>query len=633
MKLVEYSAQELFDIAVETIKYGKKKYHPYYDETVKKAKFLKQIMTGDDQRELLIRYKDKEDDEQKDQRVKVTNSRTQYASGRVWSVFSEVQRSDNVVEVIKYEEDNEAAKSKLGEIHARLKRFHGHQSAIQYLYEALRRLNFYDPNAFIVINFTDFDYLKGKTEYVYPVEVYSHQAVKYEYSNGILVYLFFYQDYTYTAIENDKQVEKVAKKWYMYAEDLIFEFIEVPEDKIDREPQPGYDVILIPKEHNDKGQPNKDMKPVEYHWIQYDTASKQIPVFQAGYLKSAKHEGKIFESPLAPAEKLFHDLIFTKSEYDLAKAMHWFYQKFIYAPPCEYKHHELGQCHSGYFEDGTVCPNCDGTGMEIHRTVQDVIAVRMPHSFEEIVPLTNMVHYENIDISIGEHLKQDFRDLEKDIFKAVFNSQAFDRSEIQVTATEKNLDLRAVKNALVDFGDHISRVYTYTVKQTAIFLDNDEGLIVQHKHPRDFKFESIDELIVRRQNAINASAPYEVIRQIDLALMEMQHQDDPEAIEMMEAVERHKPFREKSEQERMFVLSQLAKTDFHRVLWTYFEDIMRDAAEASTQVPFYMLPFDRQRVLVEQAVEAKIEEIKEQQEEMMAQRGPLGQALGQPREE
>lgn len=634
MELIEYSPDQLFDIVVETIKYGKQKYHAHYDETVKKAKFYKQIMTGDDQEELLIKYKDAETGTQKQQRVKLTNSRTQYASGKIWSVFNEVSRSDNVVEVIKYPEDNDTNNEKLEEIHDRLKKFHGYENALQYTYEAIKRYNFYDPNAFLVVNFTPFDHTKSKTEFVYPVEVTSEQAIRYEYSNGILIYLLFFKDiYWETVDDNGKPKTEKGKHYFLYAKDVAYEFIQLPEK--DPELKPGFAPIQI-NTIPENNMYNQDGKPVMFQWTRHELKSKRIPVIRTGYIHDAANQRATCVSPMQPAEKLLLDLIWTKSEYDLAKALHWFYQKFIYAPACEFEHEEHGHCNGGNLSiSGEVCPECDGTGMMIHTTVQDVIVLKLPQDAADVVPLSNMVHYENIDITIGKHLQEDYQTIETDIFKAVFNSQAFDRSEVAVTATEKNLDLRAVKNALIDFGNHISRVYKFIVQMTAIYLDNDEELIIQHKHPKDFKFYDVDSLVKQRNDAVTAGAPYQVIRNIDLQILEMQHLDDPEVVTMMAAKEKFKPFREKSESERMFVLTQLSKDDYHRILWVYFEDIMAEiwAEDKDRDTPWYKLPYIQQKEIVEAKVETMQEDIKAQQKEAAKLMPFRGIGEGQEEEE
>lgn len=636
MELREYTDQELFDIIVETIKHTKR--HKYYDDTVKHARFCHQIMTGDDQKELLIKYK-RENQSQEEQRVKITNSRTQYASGKIYSVFDEVQRSDNVVEVIKYQDESEASKKKLEEVEDLLTKFWGDMSALQYTYESIQRLNFYDPNAFLVVNFTPFEAALQKTDFVYPIEVYSDQAIMYEYSNGLLLYLLFEQEDEIEDLDDRGNIKKEkVKNYYLFAKDVSYEFMAVPEKK--ELNLPGYTPIEIEIVNRDYTKdsapsqiPQKISNTKKFLWKKYETKSKRIPVIRAGYLLDARTRNATCVSPLQKAEKLFYDLIWTKSEYDLAKALHWFYQKFIYAPECTYQNPENGDyCDHGTLHNSQeTCPNCDGTGMLVHTTVQDVIVLKLPQSSEDVVPLSNMVHYENIDISIGKHLQEDFKGLEADIFKAVFNSQAFDRSEVAVTATEKTLDLRAVKNALISFANQCSRVYKFIIEMASIYTDNDEGIIIQHKHPRDFKLETVEDLLDNRQKAVGAGAPYQVIRNIDNSILELQNQDNPDYIAIMQAREKFRPFREKTESERMFILSSLKLEDYHRVLWVNFEDIMTEIAfedKARGEKPWYTLPYPDQKAIVDVKVKKIQDEIKKEKEAamiMMPFRNPANQ--------
>jgi len=630
MELIEYTNDELFELIVETISHGKRKYHSHYAKTIERAKFYNQIMTGDDQRELLIQFK-RENKVQEDQRLKVTNSRTQYASGKIYSVYNEVARSDNFVEVIKYTQESEQNRKKLEEINDRLKKFYGDMDAKQYTYEAIKRLNFYDPNAFLITNFTEFDAKKEKTAFVYPIEVYSEQAIRYEYSNGVLVYLMFYQWGEIDDLDSEnKPVRRKVKNYYLFAKDVSFEFMELPE-RMQVEMMPGFqqiDINILNPDGEKEGSKERDKTVRSFQWKQYDTKSKRIPAVRVGYLYDAGERNAICVSPLQAAEKLFYDLIWTKSEYDLAKALHWFYQKFIYAPKCGYEDPDDPQnfCNHGKMSvGGETCRECDGSGLMLHTTVQDVIVLQLPSTAEEVVPLSNMVHYENIDISIGQHLQEDFKGIEKDIFKAVFNSQAFDKSEISVTATEKNLDMRAVKNALIDFGDQVSRVYKFIIQMTAIYLDNDKELIVQHKHGRDFKFDSIDELVLQRDQAVKAGAPYSIIRNIDLAILELQNQDNPETVELLRQRERFRPFREKTESERMFILSSMRADDAKRILWVYFEDIMTEIAfeDKDREKPWHHLSYPDQKDIIDEKVEAIRTDVLEEQQAAQA-RLPFG---------
>jgi len=612
MELVTYSQDELFNILIGVIKENKT--HKYYKEVVEHSNFCRQILTGDDQEKLLIRYN--KDGEELEQAVNLTNSRTQFASGQVYTVFEEVERSDDTVTPFRFDKEGDQAEKKIKEINSLLEKFKG-TDAKSWTYEAVHRLNFYDPNAFIFINFTPYNYQIEKTDFIYPVEISSEEAVMFEYSNGILIYLVFYME---TEIEDEekntrKEITKIGRNFYLVAKDVLIEFLELPDVKAP-EIKPGYEYIeLEVVTSGDPIIPGKKKK--KYQWQIHQTNSGEIPAVRVGYIKNPVHFNETCSFVMHRAEKLFYDLIWTKSEYDLAKALHWFYQKFVYAPACEHKDADYGPCQGGHFANGEECPVCEGSGMLIHETVQDVITLKLPRNAADIVPLSNMVHYETIDISIGKHLQEDFKGIEQDIFKAVFTSQVFDQSEIAVTATEKNLDLRAVKNALIKFADHVSKVYMFIIRMAAHYTDNSDGIIVNHKHSKDFKLETLDDKIKTRKALVDAGAPYQAIRSNDRAIIEMQFEDDPQYIAILDAREKFRPYREKTKEERMFILVRSKETDPNLILWKHFEQIMTEIAyeDKERSKPWHLLSYPEQKAIVDQKVQAIKDQVQKEQEE------------------
>lgn len=626
MNVHNFTLEDFQGLVEKVIKTGKKHYHKNYDRTVEVAKFCYQVMTGDDQENILIRFKRRENKDQEEQRVHLTNSRTQFVGGKVYSVFNELKRASKTVEVIKYLEESDANKEKISEIKDRLSRFYEGEHAREYTYENVRYLNFYDPNAFLIVNFQDFDYKREKTPGTYPVEVYSDQAIKYEYVNGELAYLLFYQEVEIEDLDDQgKEVTKKDKQYVLFAPNVAIYYKPLPKKK-EAEIEPGFTLVELAQETYDEGS-NTSFNEESIKKFQYkvfDTKSKKIPAIRVGYIKDPKTRKLTCVSPLHYAEKLLIDLIWTKSEYDLAKALHWFYHKFIYAPRCDYVDPKNSQdfCLEGLLQvSGGKCQMCDGTGLKIHTTVQDTIVLELPNNKEEIVPLENMVHYEKIDPVIIQEHKKDLVELQHDVFKAVFNAQTFERSEIAISATEKKLDVRAMKNTLIDFGNQVSRIYMHIVEMTAIYLDNDQGLVVQHQHHKDLRLETIDDLINQRERLVKAGAPYETIKNVDLAILSEQHMEDSEIVPMIAAKERFRPFREKSEKERMFLLSKMGSDDYHRILWVFFEDIMEEVffEDKERDIPWYKLKYTMQKQIIDEKVKKIQAQEKRKKEEMIDQ--------------
>ena len=108
---MKYSPDELLNILQNVI--SEKKVHANYSHVVALAKLFRQIMTGNDQNELIVSYKTRETTEQKEQRIHLYNSRTAYVSNKVLSQFKEVERADKTVDNIWYENEGPESKNLL----------------------------------------------------------------------------------------------------------------------------------------------------------------------------------------------------------------------------------------------------------------------------------------------------------------------------------------------------------------------------------------------------------------------------------------------------------------------------------------------------------------------------------------
>lgn len=581
----KYTPDELKSLFISIVENGTR--HKHYDRTVDYAKFCEKIMTGEGQDELIVSYKPRETDEQKQQRISITNSRTKFIAGKVYGAFAEVERADNVIKKLNYASDDDATKSKIAEIKQRLDVFHSNNSLEKYLHEAVRHLNFYDPNAFVLVEMHPHDPIKGKP-YTYPVEVYSEQAYNYERHNGVLQYIVVEH-----ITKHDKQN---LSKFTMYAPDVAFVLEELPFGS-KREVLEGQEKIEM----------KRGGKSHFFVFEAFETKSKICPAVQVGYIKDAKTNRETFVSPLDPAEHLFLDVINTKSEYDLARALHGFVQKFAYADDCQYQEYEkdfIDTCRSGTMTSGGTCPKCEGTGLMFHTSVQDIILRRMPDGKDEHIPLSQMVHFVEIPESIIDRWKKDLKELETDIGVAIFNTDTFDRSEIAATATEKRLDLRNVHNTLAAFAANECRIYKHCALITAVHTQNDEGLQIERKYP-DFNVETVAELLARRATAIAANAPYPIVNAIDAVIIEKQASGDRDSVAKIQAWERHKPFKSKSEAERMFILAQLPYNSFEVVLWTYFDEICTDV-EMASPLPFHLISFEGQKEMIKAVVDVRI---------------------------
>ena len=144
-------------------------------------------------------------------------------------------------------------------------------------------------------------------------------------------------------------------------------------------------------------------------------------------------------------------------------------------------------------------------------------------------------------------------------------------------------------------------------------LEIEKGLMIEHRFPYDLQIETVDELMTMRKTALDAGAPYEVIRDLDKKILAKMNRDNPANVEKIMAREAHKPFKEKRESDVNSIVGLLPDDSPDKVLWIYFSEIF-DEIENNTDAkkPFYQLPWPEQKLVLAEAVQKKIEKIKTQ---------------------
>lgn len=569
--------------------------HIDYDRTVAHAKFCRQIMTGEDQDELIVSYKPRESDEQKKQRISLYNSRTKHCANRIVTTFKEVERADITVDNYGYEQD-EQAKERKEALNSRLTAYAG-VGLKKYVHDAARRLNFYDPNTWVVTEF----YQSEKKDYVhpYPLEIFSSQAIMFEYENGTLQYLVGMWPETVTI--DGKEVKR--NKYTLYGIGVAYTLKDLGEkDKAKIDPETDTIIIKIDKQDH------------VFSLETFNTGYDFVPAVRVGYKKDPKTFWRTFVSPLDPAEHVFKDIINTKSEYDLHRALHGFLQKYQYVDKCNFTREGNDRCLNGVMSNSNIqCPKCKGSGVMIHTSVQDVIFMAKPDSPVEGFKLSDMTHYVEIPQHVIDRHVNDLEKLEKDVSLAIFNSNVFDRSEIAVTATEKRLNLQSVYNEFTDFSENVSQLFISLATQSATAMGVEKGLIVSHKISKDYALETVDELLIQRKSAVDSGAPYDVLQTIDFSIMTKQNADNQAYIEMLRAQETWRPWKDKSKEEIIFLLSSLDQWDPDRMLYIYFDKVFTKIWATDATASFHKMTFENQETEVLKIVSSLIDEKKKLQ--------------------
>ena len=625
MLLYRYDPQQLRNKLLELVRNNKP--HKHYDHTVEYAKFWEAAYTGENQEEFLLMYRPKEKENQQKQRIRLNNTRTQYICHKAHNSLAQLNTVDPAIMSIGYENDN---KNEIGlkDIQDRNNIFYNGKPLSKYAFERITYLNIVDPNAFVVIEQeTINDELKAVA---FPIEIYSDEAWQYEKKNGVLQYLISRVTEKVEVATSKDGAKQILRKEYenakkikdpeyqhkkyeigtvdrriytMYAPNVIYRLREIFSQS---EVEDGTDVIQL----------YIDGKEATFVLQTFDTNNPHNPAFCVGYLPNPINKGETYASIYHGGEKLVKQLMWEVSELNLAKALHGFIQKLVYAPTCRnirtidnIKEH----CNGGtYHISGDTCNACKGTGKLVHETVQDIVVVRMPETKnEETVPLSQMVHYVEIPVHILDAQKESIKDAERDFYMAVLNFDLSSKEDVkfQETATGKILDMRGMYAVLGLLGSQVSEFFKHAVHNQAGYLGIQEGLIVQHQYPLDLRLDTLYDKIEQRKMALDAGISGEILAKIDEEIMSLQCNGHHDTVMKYRAWSRWKPFSDKPVSERLSILAAIDDDAPLKILYTFFDRIMAEIQEdlRDSSTPFYKMDYSQQK----QLIDAKVQQYKD----------------------
>lgn len=355
----------------------------------------------------------------------------------------------------------------------------------------------------------------------------------------------------------------------------------------------------------------------EMGWNEYyisETKTEMMLAFCLGYISDETNTLPTKVTTIEAASELFRALLQLGSDADTVKATHGIIQKFAYARKCNYRnrteeHNYL--CVSGKLViDGNVtndnCPICNGTGLDIHTSSQDIITIPIPDDPTNMRPLSDMVHTVNIADGILNFNRDDLLDLRAQIMETVFNSSIITKDEIAATATEKVIDLQGVYATLNTLGKHVSNCFIWMVECKAWFEGFKEVAII-HGYTLSLKLESVETLSQKRKTLIEANAPIEVIKAYDLMIIQKQHIDSPAYVNRFIVWEQYRPFSDKSANEISVILSGLPQSSYFKVLYNFWGHIKRNI-ELKEGDKFFDYADEKRQTLIDAEV-AKIQEM------------------------
>jgi len=541
--------------------------HQDYDHVTKLAGKYYAMKTGDGIEEMLHKIETRVTDEEFKQIKKIYKSIIPSTLNSTKLPFQKAARKQPLVRKIDYEGDSDKKKLELEEF---IQAYWGDKSLEEFLEYAYIDYNYIDPNAFLVTEFDNFDNKAEKAK-PYPFIASSEEAVMFEYKNEILQYLVVKLPIKYL----DGNMIKDGVKYTMYL---------------------GQDTIVFTQSAKGLERVGEKLFDVSF----YQPKNEKVPAVRFGYIRDEQTKGRTFVSVFHCVIGLLEKTLKIDSELDLSTAMVAFPQRYRYVTQCKNP-----GCNKGYLADGSLCSVCQGTGVQpFHKGTQDIVSLALPRNPDEMVDLEKLAHDHSPDIDLLQFDADYLEKLEKKVQAKMFNADLYTRSEVTTTATEKILETDNLNDTLYPFARNYSSTWEFVVYDIATFTDLEQGLVLQHKFPNDFKFKTLSDLMTELQIAKSASASTSTIAAIEDDINEILYSDRPEALKEMRIKNQINPFRGYSEANIRFIISQGSVPKYQKTLWENLESIFQDL-EVENQEPWL---YDLAYNLILEKVKAKTQE-------------------------
>ena len=571
--------------------------HVDYDRCVEIAHKSKVFVTGEGQdTDYLITLRDKDNERQKQIRVKVTKPITPLALTPVRTEFLKMFRVDGVTLSI---EGND-----LEDLNEALETYHSNAPLDSYLERRYVHWNFIDPNGWLVTERRNVYDEVGKVLKVdvYPLEVTSEQAVNYAYDNGVPVWLVVKQERieiveTVLPNGNRETSEKEVSDYYFYTGGLALRYSEFVATPLEI---PGSEEIRLVMDNETEAR--------RFMYAEYNTGTTEFPGQKWGAYDDQEGDGTVRVPPFWDGARfLLEDLIETKSVFDVSKHNHVFPKLFHYEQRCKHE-----GCQGGYIDGNraNVCPSCNGTGGNLHFSESDVITFEMPANMEDLSklpPLESLAFYHQPPLEVTKALYDWVNDFKEQVYIASFNSTNVDKAQVAKTATEVSKLWDDINTRIYPCASWLSRIYEKTVRITAQYLEK-SGVKVRHSHPRDMKLEPLEVLIGRYK--ATEGLPYDVRESVLFSVLGKTFLDNPNKAENIKAWQYWKPFKSLSTDTVLFILQDRANDDFDKLLFQNWDAVQIEVERMLGDADFYTLTPEKQYTAIKAAVAVVAEQIK-----------------------
>lgn len=577
--------------------------HKDYDRVLILALKYKRLITGEEVDKLLEQFVKREDDEMFAQRTRLTQSITPAIASSLQTPYYKVSRNEKIIKRIDVKD--ERRKKAIEEMQDK---FYGNSPDLDgldyYLQTRFLELSFCDPNAWIVVEFSDFDN-KKKFPQPYPFEVSASEAINFVFKNEVLQWLLVRNDIKYKTVDKGnnttfgdaiKAKEANGHKFTLYTDENALTYTRVDKEYLDSvafEPAPNESLVELEEK-------------VWYLQAVFEPKIGYVPAMRVGYKRDLYTDGRTYVNPLHSAMPFFMKSIKTVSELDLTMTLHAFPQKIQYVSKC------MGTkdkpCNKGFCMDGNKCGECKGSGFKVHTSAQDAIFLPMPETKEDAFDLANIVHYAAPPTDLIQ-FQSDYVDaFEEKCHKAVFNSSVFVKPNSVATATEVAQNMDSVYDTLLPFAKQYSMAWKFVTRIAMILAGvKEKEAAAVHAFPADFKLKTVSILVNELKLLNDSGAPSFVIDAVNVDLATLIYSEDTLGLLRYKVKQRFFPFNGKTSNEIQLLISTDFVTEFNKVLYSNFELVFAEIDKEDKT--FWLKTFDEQWKIVGEKVNLIVDDL------------------------
>jgi hypothetical protein len=586
-------AATLFRIASK----GRTAYHKDYDRTVEYSRELKAMFGGVDLDSFLKKFARREDDDLFEQRKTITSHLQEAVTPALDRPFEKIGRSNFTRQLSAG--TGAAAERTTAELEGTLRGFFA-GGLEKYLFDQLRYFNTFDPNAFIAIEFAAFDNRKEKAK-PYPFEIDSEAAVDFRVSShGRLNYLVARQ-VADRPTKKDATTTKPVERLTIYAPNQTV----VLQEKLSWElKEEGLAAPINPTKAIEADPVNGEVLKIgDRFWtwvVPIPHKFGETPAFRTGFIPDPKTRKRTCLSIFNAALPWLRKLLKTNSEFDLVCALMAFPTKIVAEELCE-----TPGCIGGEV-NGSKCNTCKGTGFKkLPTSAQEIIRIPFPATAQDAIDPSKLLAYTYPPVEIVTLQKETVGWFLENCARSVFNSQMFSRQETTQTATYHGIALTSVYDTLFPYAQHLSKVWPFAVRAIATFTGfNADQIAANLLFPKEFRFESLEDLLAALDRATKAGASPDAVAIIQRRIMDVMLEDDREALRRWDVQRLFNPFEGMPEASVLAAIAGGLVTEDDKIL---FVNRRRIFAELSIEeVDFYKKPYPEQR----KSVAAKVAQIR-----------------------